>query len=72
MDYESIKVQDRATKAEKKLSEMDAAYIEVNSSERNQRGYYVAKDQDKLVEGAKNAFLQMIYSEGAVQDPATK
>ena len=72
MDYESIKVQDRTTKAEKKLSEMDAAYIEVNSSERNQRGYYVAKDQDKLVEGAKNAFLQMIYSEGAVQDPATK
>lgn len=42
---------------------MKPAYIYVSSSERNQRGTYVAEDQDKLVEGAKNAFLEMVSAE---------
>ena len=60
---ETVKVVDRTTKEEKTLSEMKPAYIYVSSSERNQRGTYVAEDQDKLVEGAKNAFLEMVSAE---------
>ena len=60
---ETVKVVDRTTKEEKTLSEMKPAYIYVSSSERNQRSTYVAEDQDKLVEGAKNAFLEMVSAE---------
>lgn len=55
---ETVKVVDRTTKEEKTLSEMKPAYIYVSSSERNQRGTYVAEDQDKLVEGAKMLSLK--------------
>ena len=69
---ETVKVEDRTTKEEKTLAEMKPAYIYVNSSERNQRSTYVSEDQDKLVDGAKNAFLEMVYAEGAVKNPSTK
>ena len=60
---EKVKVEDRATKEQKTLAEIKPPYIYVSSSERNQRSTYVAEDQDKLVEGAKNAFLEMVSAE---------
>lgn len=60
------------TDEETTLAAMAPEGVYVYASDRNQRGTYVPKDQDMMVAGAKDAVLQMIYAEGAVQDPAAK
>ena len=54
--------------AMKEAGKMQGIYV--YASDRNARGSYVPEDQDMMVEGAKDALLQMIYAEGKVKDPA--
>lgn len=60
------------TDEETTLAEMAPEGVYVYASNLNQSGTYVPKDQDKMVQGTKDAFLQMIYAEGKVQAPAAK
>lgn len=63
---EAVKVPGTETTLAQLHEEGKAETVYVNASDRCQRKWHVPKDMDMMVEGAKDAMLQMIFAEGKV------